>query len=92
MRDGKFICDSTSFHVGFLIKDAPRPEDRLYNMFLVTNRHDWMAGIGHVLASIWVTGKFNNQRNPLKLKNEENLWLAHKDPAVGSQGCESGIL
>jgi hypothetical protein len=82
LRDGKFICDSTGFQIGFLTKDAVLPEDRLYTIFLVTNRHVFN---GRERATFRVNtddGKSKTFETPLRFPNGENRWLAHKDPAV----------
>lgn len=79
---GAFVCDSTSFLVGFLFKDSANPSERLYTTFLVTNRHVFNGrDIVHL--------RFNTNdeklvifEEALKFPDGQNKWLAHPDPQV----------
>jgi hypothetical protein len=82
MRQGQFVCDSTSFHIGFLMKDDPSPEKRLYHMFLATNRHVFEDRDTATFRINTDDGKHKTFETPLKDHNGESRWLAHSDPAV----------
>ncbi len=82
IQQGKFVCDSTSFHVGFIAKDAPKPEDRLYHMFLVTNRHVFEGRDSATFRVNTDDGKNKTFATPLKDGKGENRWLAHPDKDV----------
>lgn len=82
MRDGKFVCDSTSFHVGFLMRDDSKPENRLYHMFLLTNRHVFEGRDSATFRVNTDDGKYRTFETALKSQSGENLWLAHPDPGV----------
>lgn len=80
--DKKFACDSTSFQVGFLVKDDPEPTKRRYHVFLLTNRHVFD---GRKSATIRVNtgdGKLMEFETPLQTDDGEKKWLAHPDPKV----------
>ena len=80
--DGSFVCDSTSFLIGFLFKDSTKPEERLYRTFLVTNRHVFD---GRNIVSLRFNTDDGKQKifdQPLKLPDGNLLWLAHPDPKI----------
>ena len=77
-----FVCDSTSFLVGFIAKEDPDPKKRLYRTFLVTNRHVFEARDK-------VTLRFNTDDGNIKLfdldlnfPNGDTRWLVHPDQDV----------
>ncbi len=81
-KQGQFVCDSTSFHIGFLMKDDPKPERRLYHMFLATNRHVFEDRDTATFRINTDDGKHKIVETPLKHSSGESRWLAHPDPAV----------
>ncbi len=81
-KDNSFVCDSTSFLIGFLVKDSEEPKERLYRTFLVTNRHVFEGR-----NKVWL--RFNTDDGKIKIFPQslqnikgEDLWLAHPDPDV----------
>src|ERR1035437_4377051 len=81
-EDGLFICDSTSFLVGFLVKDSTNPVERLYRTFLVTNRHVFDGRDSVFLRFNTDDGKQKTFGQLLKTNDGNSLWLAHLDPLV----------
>lgn len=82
IQQGKFVCDSTSFHVGFLTKDAQKPEDRLYHMFLVTNRHVFEGRDNATFRVNTNDGTYKTFDTPLRDDKGGAYWLAHPDKDV----------
>jgi len=81
-EDGTFACDSTSFLVGFLLKNSDDPKQKLYQTFLVTNRH-----VFEKRKKAWL--RFNKDDGKgmifdidLNFENGDTRWLAHPDPEV----------
>lgn len=81
-KEGKFICDSTSFLIGFLVENSDDPAKRLYRTFLVTNRH-----VFDKRDKVWLRlntndGKIKTFEQNLHFANGDAQWLAHPDPDV----------
>lgn len=79
---GKFVCDSTSFQVGFLVKKSDDPTKTLYQIFLVTNRHVFEGR-----KKVWLRlnaddGKTKTFEQDLFSPTGDSLWLAHPDAEV----------
>jgi S1-C subfamily serine protease len=81
-EDGSFVCDSTSFLVGFLVKDFVNPVERLYRTFLVTNRHVFNDRDSVSLRFNTDDGKKKSFNQSLKLPDGNLSWLAHPNPLV----------
>lgn len=82
IKEDKFVCDSTSFLVGFLVNNSDDPEKRLYRTFLITNRH-----VFDKREKVWL--RFNTDDEKIKIfeqdlyfSNGDSQWLAHPDPEV----------
>lgn len=82
LKGGKFICDSTSFLIGFLVQNSDDPAQRLYRTFLVTNRH-----VFDKRQKVWLRlntndGKIKTFEQDLHFPNGDAQWLAHPDPEI----------
>ena len=80
--EDKFVCDSTSFLVGFLVEKNDDPMKSLYHTFLVTNRH-----VFENRKKVWLRlntddGKIKTFEQDLFFKTGESMWLAHPDQQV----------
>ncbi len=82
-EDGEnFQPFATGFVVGFLLKDDPDPSKRIYQLFLLTNRHVFQD-----VDVLWARFDQKNigetKRFPILLKDDNGIkWLAHKDSRV----------
>ena len=81
-NDGKFICNATSFLVGFIVQNSDDPAKRLYQTFLVTNRH-----VFNKKEKVWLRlntsdGNVKTFEQNLHFQNGETQWLAHPDTDV----------
>lgn len=81
-KDGKFVCDSTSFLVGFIVQNSEDITKRLYRTFLVTNRH-----VFDKRSKVWLRlntddGKIKMFEQDLHFPNGDTQWLAHPDTDV----------
>lgn len=82
LREGKLVCDSTSFLVGFIAQNSEDISKRLYRMFLVTNRH-----VFEKRKKVWLRlntddGKIKMFEQDLHFPNGDAQWLAHPNPQV----------
>lgn len=77
-----FVCDSTSFLIGFLIKETSDTPEPLYRTFLVTNRHVFENRTEVFLRFNTEDGNFKTFRQPLVFSEGETLWLAHPNKEV----------
>lgn len=82
MKDGKFVCDSTSFLVGFLVENSDDPAKRLYRTFLVTNRHVFDKREKVCLRFNTDDEKIKTFEQNLYFANGDTQWLAHSDPEI----------
>jgi len=78
----EFACDSTSFLVGFLAKDSADPLQKLYSIFLVTNRHVFNDRSKVSLRFNTDDGKIKIFEQDLYFPNGNTRWLAHPDLEV----------
>ncbi len=81
-KDGKYICDSTSFLIGFASNPEVPIEQKRYHLFLVTNRHVFEGRLGVHLRFNRVDGTNKIFAQPLKFEDGTDRWLAHPDPKV----------
>ena len=79
---GSFICDSTSFLIGFLSQDNEDPTKRLYRIFLVTNRHVFENRTKAHLRFNTEEGKNKIFEQELHFPNGDAMWLAHPNNNV----------
>lgn len=79
---GNFQAIATGFVIGFLLKDDPDPSKRIYNIFLLTNRHVFQdADVLYARFDQKTSG--TTKRFPILLQDKgQILWLAHKDSQV----------
>lgn len=79
---GVFVCEASGFLVGFAINDDTNPQEKLYQLFLITNRHvfDKKEKVSLRFNSTDESVKIFDQN--LILDTGENIWLSHHDPNI----------
>lgn len=78
----RFVCQATGFFVGFLTKNSKDPAKRLYNLFILTNRHVFEnKNEVHLRFNIH-GGKSKIILQPLKFPNGQARWLVHPNKKV----------
>jgi S1-C subfamily serine protease len=81
--DGEsFICDSSSFLIGFISQDNEDPTKKLYNVFLVTNRHVFNQRKKAHLRFNTQDGRVKFFEQDLFFADGETCWLAHPNKDV----------
>ncbi len=77
----RFDSIATGFLIGFILKNNKDPKKRLYNIFLITNRHVFSGRQKIFLRFNKKDGKA--VRFPVNLiVNKQTTWLAHKNKKV----------
>lgn len=81
LENNSFQPLATGFIIGIAQNTEPDLSKRIYNIFLLTNRHVFE---GNDFISVrFDTNNGNVQRFPIVLKENNNIkWLAHSDPRV----------
>lgn len=75
---GKWTTEASGFFYGYLVKDDPEPTRRLYETFLVTNRH---VIVGHTIVSIRLNPKKSSDEGKV-FNTPAGDWFTHPDPTV----------
>lgn len=78
---GDFICHATGFLVGFSTSETDGDGNKLYQTFLVTNRHVFEGKTAVVLRFDGTTG-IKTFPVDLNYESGETRWLAHDDKDV----------
>lgn len=81
-ENNKFICDSTSFLIGFIAHKSEKSEERLYSLFLVTNKHVFEGRESVYLRFDTSDGKTKIFKQDLFFPNKEKRWLAHENTDI----------
>lgn len=80
--ENKFICDSTSFLIGFVAQKSEKPEEQRYRLFLVTNKHVFEGRESVQLRFNTAEGKTTTFKQDLFFPNKEIRWLAHENSDI----------
>lgn len=77
-----FECSATSFLVGLDTEEATESGEKLYRLFLVTNKHVFNNKDRVVLRFNTQEGEVVQINQSLKFEDGEPRWLSHEDPQV----------